>query len=85
MGRAVSFVQDMPASCAFTGVILAWKVYCGRDSDDSTALEMCDQLVKSAGLTNACGCELHTNNWYTLVRLIKHMFERYTHDKEDIW
>jgi hypothetical protein len=89
MGRAISFVQYMPAKpikhgikvfcvcCAFTGVILAWKVYCGKDNDDSTALDICDQLVKSAGLTNARGRELYTDNWYTSVRLVKHMFERY--------
>jgi hypothetical protein len=77
MGRAVSFVQYMPAKpikhgmkvfcvyCAFTGVILVWKVYCGRDNDDNTALEICDQLVKSACLTNARGRELYTDNWYT--------------------
>jgi hypothetical protein len=62
--------------CAFTGVTLAWKVYCGKDNDDSTALEICDQLVKLAGLTNARGRELYTDNWYTSVH-VKHMFERY--------
>jgi hypothetical protein len=61
-------------------------------------LEICDQLVKSAGLTNAYGRELYTDNWCTSVRLVKHIFERYgwttcgtikmtdkkAHEREDI-
>ena len=89
MGRAITFIQYMPAKpikhgikvfaacCAYTGVLLAFKVYCGKENDDSTALEICDQLVKSARLTDARGRILYTDNWYTSVKLAIHMFEKY--------
>ena len=45
--------------------------------DDSNALEICDQLVISAGLTNVQGRELYTDNWYMSVKMAIHMFENY--------
>ena len=66
MGRAVPFVQYMPAKpikhgikvfclcCAISGVMLAFQVYCGRGDDDvkkkTPAVDVCDQLCGDAGL-----------------------------------
>lgn len=47
IGRAITFVQYLPAKhikhgikvfaacCAYTGVLLAFRVYCGKENDDN--------------------------------------------------
>ena len=63
-GRAVSYVQYMPAKLikhgikvvslcyACSAVILAFKVYVGKDEDsDGTAVGICNNLCVDAGLT----------------------------------
>ena len=58
--------------------ILAFKVYVGKEDDsDGTAVGVCDQLVNDAGFTSARGRVLYTDNYYTSVKLAKHMYENY--------
>lgn len=90
MGRAISYVQDMPAKpikhgikvfalcCACSAVILAFKVYCDKeDKSDGTAVGICNDLCVDAGLTTTRGRVLYTDNFYTSVKLAMHMFEKY--------
>ena len=90
MGRAISYVQYMPAKpikhgikvfalcCAFSAVILAFKVYVGKeDETDGTAVGVCNDLCIDAGLTESRGRVLYTDNYYTSVKLAKHMFNEY--------
>jgi hypothetical protein len=90
-GRAVAFVQYMPAKpikhgikvfcicCAVSGIMLAYKVYCGNKDKktDGTSVQVCDRLVKEADLTKSRGRTLYTDNYYTSVKLAKHLFEKY--------
>jgi len=91
MGRAVSYVQYMPAKpikhgikvfclCyAFSAVLLSFEVYVGKEdsTNDNSALAVCGRLVDDAGLTTNRGRVLYTDNYYTSVKLVKHMFEQY--------
>ncbi len=57
--------------------MLAYKVYC-RNKDkktDGTAVNVCDRLVKQAELMG--GDSLYTDNYYTSMKLAKHLFEKY--------
>ena len=90
-GRAVAFVQYMPAKpikhgikvfcvcCAVSGIMLAYEVYCGNKDKktDGTSVQVCDRLVKETELTRSRGCTLYTNNYYTSIKLAKHLFEKY--------
>jgi len=91
MGCAVSYVQYMPAKpikhgikvfylcCAISEVLLAFEVYVGKEdcTNDNSVLAVCDRLVDDAGLTVNRGRVLYTDNYYTSVKLVKHMFEQY--------
>jgi hypothetical protein len=90
MGRAISYVQYIPAKpikhgikvfalcCAFSAVILAFKVYVGKEDDaDGTAVGICNELCVDAGLTESSGRTLYTDNYCTSVKLAKHMFDEY--------
>jgi hypothetical protein len=91
MGRAVSFVQYMPAKpikhgiklfclcCAYTGVMLAFNIYLGKSEEETktTALIVCERLCNKAGLLKTRGRVLFTDNYYTSIKLSKHMFEQY--------
>ena len=64
MGRAVSYVQYMPAKpikhgikvfclcCAVSAVLLSFEIYVGKEAEnqDNSALAVCDRLVTSTGL-----------------------------------
>ena len=92
MGRAVSYmVMYMPLKpikhgmkvfcicCSVTAVLLGFEVYLGRDfsPEDSTALGIVDRLIVGAGLTQAKGRTLYTDNWYTSVSLAIFLYENY--------
>ena len=64
MGRAISYVQYMPTKpikhgikffalcCALSAVILAFKVYVGKEDDsDGSAAAVCDELCESLACT----------------------------------
>ena len=90
-GRAVAFIQYMPAKpikhgikvfcvcCAISGIMLAYEVYRGNKDKktDGTAVDVCDRLVNEAELTGPRGRTLYTDNYYTSVKLAKHLFEKY--------
>ena len=93
MGRAVPFVQYMPAKpikhglkvyclcCAVSGVMLAYQVYTGKKEDEepqmSASIDICTKLCREAGLLETRGRVLYTDNYYTSIKLAKHMFEQY--------
>jgi hypothetical protein len=86
--RAVAFIQYMPAKpikhsikvfcvcCAILGIMLAYEVYCGyKDKKtDGTAVDVCDRLVKEAELMGPHDRTLYTDNYYTSMKLVKHLF-----------
>jgi hypothetical protein len=58
---------------------LAYEVYCGKKDKkmDGTAVDVYDKLVKEAKLTGPRGHSLYTDNYYTSMKLAKHLFEKY--------
>ena len=96
-GRAVAFIQYMPAKpikhgikvfclcCAVTAVMLAFKVYCGKDNNktDNTMVDICEMLIHKAGLAQNItggvirGWTIYSDNYYTYVTLAKHLCENY--------
>ncbi len=91
MGRAIAWVQNMPAKpikhgikvfciCfAVSGIMLLFKIYCGRDdkTTDGTTIQLCDNLITMVGLTGMQGCMLYTDNYYTSMSLLKHLYNKY--------
>ena len=85
MGRAISYVQYMPAKpikhgikvFAISGVLLAFKVYTGKEDDDFdwSALNVCKWLCEAAGLTKAKGRTLYADNYYTSMDLARFLRE----------
>jgi hypothetical protein len=67
--------------CAVSGIMLAYEVYCGNKDKktDGTSVQVCDRLakVKEAELTKSRGRTLYTDNYYTSIKLAKHLFEKY--------
>ena len=46
-----------------SAVLLAFKMYVGKeDNKDEITLQVCDRLIKEAGLTGAKGHVLYTDN-----------------------
>jgi hypothetical protein len=88
-GRAVSWVQYMPAKpikhgikvfaacCAYSGVLLAYDVYCGKDIDGRNIMQITIDLLQSANLFSARGRALFTDNYYTSIKLAKELFIKY--------
>ena len=90
-GRAVSFIQYMPKKpikhgikvfalcCAYTGYLLGYEVYLGKDTEtnENSALAVVDRLLVNADLVTAKGRVLYADNWYTTLRLAKHLYEKY--------
>lgn len=93
MGRAISFVQYMPAKpikhgikvyaacCALSGVLLvAFRVFTGNEDTTDfhrSTVSICDTLIREGDLHRCKGRVLVTDNFYTTVALAKHMFSKY--------
>ena len=93
MGSAVLFVQYMPEKpikhgikvfaccCAFTSVLLRFEVYLEKKNVtvkiESSVLSIVDQLITNAHLVVVAGLILYTDNWYTSVKLAKHVYTAY--------
>ena len=62
--------------CAVSAALLSFEIYVGKEDKerDNSALAVCDQLVTTAGLTGNRGRVLYTDNYYTSMKLAKHMF-----------
>jgi hypothetical protein len=87
--RAVSWVQYMPAKpikhgikvfaacCAYSGVLLAYDVYCGKSIDGRNILQITMDLLQSANLFSTRGHALFTDNYYTSIKLAKELFIKY--------
>jgi hypothetical protein len=71
--------------CAATAVMLAFEVYCGKDNNknDNTTVDICERLIHKAGLVNSQtggiirGCTIYSDNYYTSVKMAKHLYEKY--------
>ena len=66
--------------CAFSAVILSYKVYCGKDEVDGwdgSAKAICLELLEKGNLTGAHGRALFTDNWYTSVDLAKALWNKH--------
>ena len=65
--------------CAYSGVMLAFKVYTGRkeDAPKESTVDLCENLCADADLLKARGRILYTDNYYTSVALAKRFFEKY--------
>eukprot|EP00956_Cyclotella_meneghiniana_P022924 scaffold43919_cov42-Cyclotella_meneghiniana.AAC.1 len=90
MGRAVEYVQYMPAKpikhgikvyamcCAVTGIMIAWNVYTGaEDGVVNTTTKICADLAKQANIHTQKGRILYTDNYYTSVKLARYFFEEF--------
>ena len=90
MGRAVEYVQYMPAKpmkhgikvyamcCAVTGIMIAWTVYTGSEEGVvNTTTKICADLAKQANIHKQKGRVLYTDNYYTSVKLARHFFEEF--------
>ena len=52
--------------------------YVGKEDDsDNPAAAVCELLCKDAGLMGQRGLVLYTDNYYTYVKLLRLMFEKY--------
>ena len=89
MGRAVSFVQYMPAKpikhgikvyalcCAFSTILFAYQVYMGKEDDtNNSAVTIYHWICREPGITGERGHILYTDNWYTVIKLCKELFEQ---------
>jgi len=88
MGRAVTWVQYMPRKpikhgikvfamcCAVTGYLYAFEVYTGKDNTvDGSAMGVVTRLIQLGGLQNTgTGKILYTDNWYTSLGLMIHLW-----------
>ena len=67
--------------CAVSGIMLSFQIYTGKKKDEkrqvSASIDICTKLCRDAGLLEARGRVLHTDNYYTSIKLAKHMFEKY--------
>ncbi len=56
-----------------------YKVYCGKVDKkmDDTVVSLCDNLLRKAGLTEAQGRTFYTDNYYTSMSLVKHLYNKY--------
>ena len=90
MGRAVEYVQYMPAKpikhgikvyamcCAVSGIMIAWNVYTGSEEGVvNTTTKICADLAKQAGIDKERGRVLYTDNYYTSLKLARYFFEEF--------
>ncbi|KAL3757005.1 hypothetical protein ACHAWU_003889 [Discostella pseudostelligera] len=92
MGRAISYVQYMPAKpikhgikvyaacCGYSGVLLAFRVFTGNEDSSgfhNSTITICDTLIRQANLHEQRGRVLVTDNNYTTVALAKYLFVQY--------
>jgi hypothetical protein len=87
MGRFVSFVQYMPAKpikhgikvyalcCSYTGYLYRFEIYTGKGgSEDGLPTGVISRLLHGAGATGTTGRILYTDNFYTLLRVMKYIY-----------
>ena len=88
MGRAISWVQYMPAKpikhgikvyclcCAATGMLYAFEIYTGAESGmDGSPTEVVMRLLSSAG--TVFGRILYTDNFYTSLDVMEKVYDSY--------
>ena len=87
MGRFVSFVQYMPAKpikhgikvyalcCSSTGYLYRFEIYTGKGGTaDGSPTGVISRLLYGAGATGTTGRILYTDNFYTLLRVMKYIY-----------
>jgi len=87
-GRAIKFVQYMPrkpikhgikvfALCdAETGYLLAFEVFTGEHAGGST-WDIIERLIIQSGLQNETGRRLFMDNYYTTMKVVTKLYEKY--------
>jgi hypothetical protein len=71
--------------CAATAVMLAFEVYCGKDDNkpDNTTVDICERLIHKVDLVDSQtggiirGHTIYSDNYYTSVKMAKHLYEKY--------
>jgi hypothetical protein len=71
--------------CAATAVMLLFEVYCRKDSSktDNTTVDIFERLIHEADLVNnqtggmICGRTIYSDNYYTSVKMAKHLYKKY--------
>ena len=90
-GKQIRFIQYMPAKpikhgikvfalcCAETGYLYGCWIYCGKDNDSCTNVEIIERLMAMDGelLNNSSGRVLYTDNYYTSESLMEMMHTKY--------
>jgi hypothetical protein len=87
MGRYVSFIQYMPAKafkhgikvyalcCAYTGYLYNFEIYTGKGGTPGGSPKgVISRLLHGAGATGTSGRILYTDNFYTSLGVMKHIF-----------
>jgi hypothetical protein len=92
MGKAVSWVQYMPKKpikhglkvfalcCAYTGYLYCYEVYTGKENTDGSPKAVIERLMLMAGVTfvvRGKGRVLYTDNFYTSMEVMQHVFDRF--------
>lgn len=90
ISRTISFKYYIPAKpikhsikvcclcCAYTGVVLAFKVYLGKeDFLEGTSIDVCLWLLVNADILKNRGRVLYTINYYTSVKFLKVLYKNH--------
>ena len=71
--------------CAYSAIMLSFEVYCGKDSNktDGMTAGICERLIHAADLVTGAtgmiwGRMVYLDNYYTSMKLAKHLYEKYT-------
>ena len=70
-------IKVFVACCSYSSFLFSSNIYCAKEFDDRTVLQLVDDLIQSANLLVMRGHKLFTDNHNTSVKLAKHMFEKY--------
>ena len=70
-------IRVFAACFAYSDVLLAYDVYCGKGIDSRNTFEIIIDLLQAANLFREKGRALFTDNYYTSVKLAKELFIKY--------
>jgi hypothetical protein len=66
--------------CAYTGYLYCYEVYTGKENTDGSPKAVIERLMLMAGVTfvvRGKGRVLYTDNFYTSMEVMQHVFERF--------
>lgn len=90
-GKQIRFIQYMPAkpikhgikvfvlSCAETGYCYGFLIYCGKENDTSTPIEIVAKLFEQESdfIGSSAGRVVYMDNYYTSLTMIDYMYKQY--------